>query len=106
MTTIDLETMFDDSGADGGRRKLVLSPDDSASRFDQPGAHACDTTTREPLTSRPSTRTRKFAVLANDSSASEAPSHASGCAFVCSGGRYFPPNKAKELEAGTDRLCL
>jgi hypothetical protein len=38
--TIDLETIFDDSGSDGGRRRLVLSPDDSASRFDQPGARA------------------------------------------------------------------
>lgn len=40
MATIDLETMFDDSGSGGGRRRLVVSPDDSASRFDQPGARA------------------------------------------------------------------
>ena len=47
MGTIDLETMFDDSGSGGGRRRLVLAPDDSASRFDQPGARAIGVTDLE-----------------------------------------------------------
>lgn len=47
MATIDLETMFDDSGSGGGRRKLVVTPDESASRFDQPGARAIGVTDLE-----------------------------------------------------------
>ncbi len=52
MTTIDLETLFDDSGSGGGRRRLALTPGDSASRFDQPGARAISVTDHEHLSEK------------------------------------------------------
>lgn len=52
MATIDLETLFDDSGTGGGRRRLVLSPGDSASRFDQPGARAIGVADQEHLSEK------------------------------------------------------